>query len=54
MPDDIRENKYKALEARLQALEIAVNAILKGIKEIEKFEGEEFMEPGQYLEVKFD
>lgn len=49
-----RAGKIKDLEARIQALEKTVKAILQFAKETEKYTGEELMPEGEYHGTRFE
>lgn len=44
----------KGLEKRIEAIETTQKALLQAIKEIEKYQGENFMPEGTYHGVKFE
>lgn len=54
MPEDIRENSKKELLARIEALETTVKALLKAMKAAEDYNGEEFMDTGEYHGISFN
>lgn len=59
MPDPIVEPENtragnKALAQRVEELEKTVKALLSGFKEVEKYNGENFMPEGTYHGTKFE